>query len=125
MVFILLGKHNFENFYHKNHSAKQIQAYAKKRGLKVIAATGECGSWVKMDVALDGMIHPLANAKQKHTEETHERLSLWDKIKLNREARNHASGTSNGEGVPPVFHLKAGERVTHILINANPPNEKS
>ena len=123
LVFILLGKHNFENLYHKNHTTKQFEAYAKKRGMTVITLGSVCAEMISANTALNWMIDPLTNTEQEHAEKTKKGVSLWDKIKLNSKARNHAARTCDGESVPPMFQLKPGHRITHIAVKS--PNEKS
>jgi hypothetical protein len=121
-VLILLGKHHFENLYHKNHTTKQFEAYAKKRGLTVIALGRVSADGVLSHAALNWMIDPLPNTKQEHAEKTEKGVSLWDKIKLRGETRDHATSTKNGECVPPVTYLKPGEWITHIAVKS--PNDQ-
>ena len=123
LVFMLLGKQNFENLYHKNHTAKQFEAYAKKHGLTMIPLGSITDPTIVIISALDGMVYPLANAKQEHAEENQKRISLWYKIKSYCKTGNHAHNASNGECLPPMFYLKPGERITHVMVKS--PNDPS
>jgi hypothetical protein len=125
LVVMLFGEHNPINLNNENAASKQIEAYAKERGLPVITLRRVGHSAIHIISALDGAVYPLTNAKQKHTKESDESVSLWNKIKLKCKTRNHAARAQNREGVPPVTNLKAGEWITHIVINAKSPNVES
>ena len=125
LVFMLFGYYNFVNLYHKNHTAKQFEAYAKKRGMTVIPLGGVCAEMILDNTALNWMIDPLSDSKQEHTEKTKKGGSLWNEIELHGKTRNHAARTCDGESVPPMLQLKPGDRITHILISAKSPNASS
>ena len=120
LVFMLFGYYNFVNLYHKNHTAKQFEAYAKNRGLTVIALSGVGSEIILPNGALDGMIYPLPDSEKKRAEKHQKSLSLWNKIKLYCKTGHHAGTADNNESVPPVIYLKSGEWITHIAVRKTP-----
>jgi hypothetical protein len=125
LVVMLFGYHNFVNLYHKNHATKQIEAYAKKRGLKVITFRRVGYDAIHMVSGLDVVVYPLPKSKQKHTNEAEENILLRDKIKLEGQTSDSTATANRHDCVPPLIKLKPGEWITHMVINAKPPNEKS
>ena len=120
LVIVLFGYHNFVNLYHKDHTAKQFEAYAKNRGLTVIPLSGVCAEIILPNTALDRMIYPLPDSEKKRAEEHQKSLSLWNKIKLYCKTGHHAGTADNNESVPPVIYLKSGEWITHIAVRKTP-----
>jgi hypothetical protein len=109
---ILLGEQNTKCLYGDDNASKQLEAYARERGMTVIC----CKNHARHEAIVNWMIDPLAYAEQKEAEEKKECMTLEAAIGANSQRADHASATENGEGVPPMLKFKPGERITHIAV---------
>jgi hypothetical protein len=109
---------NTVKLYRENNSSYDFEHEAKKRGLAMVACNLRSGN----KSLLVWMVYPCPNPEQKYTEEKQEQISLTDEIHLECDAGNQSGTTDNHKGVPPVFYLKTGQWIAHILINAKSPN---
>lgn len=62
------------------------------------------------------VVYPLANAKDEHGQAQQQQVALWQKLNRCRDTGHHAGPSDQHDGVPPVFKLQPGEKITHMLL---------
>ncbi len=106
----LLAERKAINLYDEEDASEQFESEAKWRASAVVA----CDFNSRFEPHLDGVVDPLAYAKQEKGQKEQKCLPLGNEINLPNNTGNHPGRSDDREGVPPVVYLEPGERITHM-----------